>query len=293
MRYETIRIPLFAVALAALAVCLAARSASADPPGDKEDAHKHPRGDDHGHKHPHGDDHGRKHRADGDKHGAAAPGAAAAKPAAQLPTGPELAKAADTMTASCAKAAEVRGRIEELAGKRRASVAAMLAAQNEARKQLRNVTAAQKKIERGVKKPGTDTAPLFEEARTAHAAAVAQNAAVERETQALRASEDELATLATSADQAAAACAEAEATVRAAANEARKAAAAARADAAKARGLARLPTAKVLEAMRAKQARDLEALKKSSDEARGAIDALKSVAATGAAAPAQAKAQAK
>jgi colicin import membrane protein len=289
MRYETIRIPLLAVALAALAVGIAATSASAEPPGDKDkggpkaaggDAHKHGQG------HDHGDDH--MHRGGGDKHDAPA-----AKPAAQLPTGPELAKAADAMTASCAKAAEVRGRIEELAGKRRASASAIQAAQNEARKQLRRVTAAQKKIEHAVRKAGTDTASLFEEARTAHDAAVAQNTAIQRETQALRATEDELATLAASADQAATACAEAEATLRAAANEARKAAAAARADAAKARGLARLPPAKVLEAVRAKQARDLEALQKSSDEARGAIDALKSVAATGAAAPAQAKAGAK
>lgn len=293
MRNDSIRTGKLAVAFAAFALALAPIAVRAQMHGDMPKAG--PKGSAAEGAHGHGHMHGEMHKGDKDKPGAAAPGAAApaAKPQPQMPSGPELAKAADGMTASCSKAADVRGRIEELAGKRKASLAALRTAQNEAKKQVRLAVAAQKKIERAVKKPGTDTAPLFEEARTALEAAVAQNASVEREGQVLRATEDELGTLAASAEEAAKACAEAEVTLRNAANEARKAATTARADSAKARGLAKLPPPKALEVARAKQASDLEALKKSSDETRGAIEALRSVAATAAAAPPPAPAKPK
>jgi hypothetical protein len=284
----------FGSAAAALALALSPLGASAQPHGDKTHSHPHAhpqRGP--GASAPHGG-------APKDAYkptlppGAKAKGepgaqgeAAAPKPAATLPPSPEVAKAVDGLSANCPKAGELRQRIEAVAAQRKASIAAIRTAQNEARKQLRLVTTAKQKIERAVKKPGgADTTADFESARTAHAAAVAQNAAIASEHQKLRASEDELAAIAASADEAAAACAAAEATLRMAAAEARKAANAARAESVKARAFARMPPAKALEAARAKQTADLEALQKSTAEASGALDSLRTVAAAAPPAPA-------
>jgi hypothetical protein len=268
-----------------LALALAPVAASAQTaPGTKPEGHGHGHGHDAykpgtGPQGGGGPKHGGGPGVGKDKPGPAGAAAAPAKPAATMPPSPEVAKAVDGMMASCPKALELRERISAVADQRKAAIAAIRTAQNEAKKQLRTVTAEKAKIERAVKKPGTDTAPMFEKARAAHEAAVTQSATVAAESQKLRASEDELAAIAGAADEAANACAAAEVTLRTAAAEARKAAGEARREAVKARALARMPPVKALEAARAKQATDLEALKKQSDEAKGALDSLRTVAA--------------
>jgi colicin import membrane protein len=310
MRHDSNPTRALAVAVAVLALALGMNGASAQPAqtgadkiksapkgepgksgpkaGGDKDAYKpgHGHGHDHGPGHAHGG--GAMHGAGKD-----AKRGAETKPVAALPPSPEVAKAVESVTASCPKALELRERIDGVVATRKASIAAIRTAQNEAKKQLRTVTTTKGKIERGVKKPGTDTSKDFETARAAYDAAVAQNATIASETQKLRAAEDELAAIATSADDAASACAAAEATLRMAAAEAKKAAAEARKESMKARGLARMPPPKALEAARAKQAADLEALQKSTAEARGALDALKAVAANPPAAAPAATAAAK
>jgi hypothetical protein len=231
-------------------------------------------GHDHGHGHAHGHDHGHGH-AHGNAGEAPGQAKAAPKPAAPALQGAELAKAADSMSSSCGALGELRERIEALANQRKAAQAAIRTAENESRKQLRGVDAARKKLELALKKPGADTGALLESARAAHTAAVAQNDKIASESQSLRASEDELTSLASAADQLSDACAKGEAALRAAAAEARKVVAFAQREVARARALSRLPAAPAREAARAKQARDLEALRKSSDEAKGALEALK------------------
>jgi hypothetical protein len=170
----------------------------------------------------------------------------------------------------------VREQLTALADKRKASQAAIKTATGEARKQLRAVTQAQKKLQQMAKKPGADTAPVFETARAAQDAAGVQLATIQSETQNLQATEDQLGKLATDAETAATECAAAETELRNAAAAAKKAAADARKDAAQAKSLARMPAPEALAKQREKQAKDLEALKKSSDESRAATEALKS-----------------
>ena len=208
----------------------------------------------------------------------AATPAAAAPAAATMPASSEVAKAVDGLGASCAKVVELRERLQALADKRKASLAAISGARAEATKQLRTAKVAQLKTQREMKKPGGEVGPSLAQARAAHEAAVAQNAVIARESQALRSAEDEASALATTTAESTTACSVAEAQLRQAAATARKVLADARRESVKARVLAGVQAPAALEAKRARAEREMAALQKSTDEAKGAIAALGAVA---------------
>jgi len=266
----------WAHAVAVAALVSAPQAVLAQPGGDKPGGDKPKAGagkDSHaGHDHGPGEHHGHAHGKAGAKPGDEAP---PGKPVAAPVLGPQAAQAVDATTTTCVKATELRANIESIAAKRAAAILAIAAAQRESRKQVAAVTAAQKKLERTAGKAGSDSAGQLESARVAYEAAVAQAYTVETETRSLQASEDELTKLVTTAEEAATACAAAEATLRSAADAAKKAAGNARREAGKARLLARLLPAKAIEAARAKQTRDLEALKAGNDKAKAALEAMK------------------
>ena len=203
-----------------------------------------------------------------------------AKPAAPPPpTGAEVGQAIDAMTASCSKALELHTEIAATAERRKVSVATRAKSNAELKKKLRAVLAAQKKVERVSKKPGTDAAAVAETAKTDYEAALAESKTVEVETQTAQAAEDQLLKLVTSAEEASASCAKYEAAIQLAATHARKAVVEAKKHAAKARALAALKAVKALEAARAQQAKELVALKTETESARTAFETLKADAA--------------
>jgi hypothetical protein len=205
---------------------------------------------------------------------------APAKPVAPPPpTGAEVGQAVDAMAGSCAKALQLHTDIAALAGKVKASKTARQKSNAEMKKKLRAVKAAQGKVTRAAKKPGTDAATMVEAARADYESALAESKTFEVESQTLQSSEDQLVTLVTSAEEASAACTKYEETVRAAAAHARKAVADAKRNAAKARTMAAIRLEKALAAERAKQTKELEAVKLETEGARTAFETMKGEAA--------------
>jgi hypothetical protein len=210
--------------------------------------------------------------------GTGAPGDTTAPAAAPPATGAEVGKAVDAMSATCGKAQTLSAQIEAAVARRKAADAARTKSNAELKKKLNAVLAAQKKVERASKKPGSDAAGMADAARVEYEAALAQSKTVEVETQNLQMAQNELASLVTAAQEAASSCASNEAAIRKAAADARKAVDAAKRDAAKARALAGVPEPKALEAARARLAKELEATRTSTESARAALEAMKAEA---------------
>lgn len=170
-------------------------------------------------------------------------------------------------------AAQLRAQVEQLAPKRKASIAAGTKAKAELKKQLRATTTTTQRIRKAKKVDPVKDVAALDGAAAAYAGAISQHKLLKREVKAQRDTEAELVML-TEAALSVATQAKAKAlAARQAANEAQKAAAVAQRDAQRAKALAGLGTAAALASKRAREDAELVALEQQIDSAKAELAA--------------------